>query len=872
VYDLSLPIDAFLPDVVSRLRPPTAASSATCRNLVLVAEPGAGKTTRVPPALIRADGLLPADHPAIVMLQPRRVAARAAAERIAEENNWTLGTEVGYHVRFERRLGPSTRIRVLTEAILSRQLLSDPELPGVGCVILDEFHERSIHCDLALALLREVQLSLRPDLIILVMSATLEAGPVSAFLGNAPILRVPGRTFPVTIEHTVPRGISKPLELQLADAVSTKLPEPGHILCFLPGAEEIRRGLREISRLPNLTDADTLLPLHGSLPFDEQRRAVSPLKGGGRKIILATNIAETSLTIDGVRTVIDTGLSRQIAYDPRRGLERLELGRISKASATQRAGRAGRTAPGTCVRLWSAKEHNELPDFDEPELRRIDLAPTLLTLLAWGVRDVEKFAWFEPPAPESVQAAVRLLEMLGAAQRDTDDRAGLRVTALGRRMSSLPVHPRLARLLVDAEDAGRPDEGALLAAMLSERDFRRRDTSLRHRDRGPRELADSDLTPRLELLDYIQRRNFHPSLEDDEGIDLNLARQILRTRDELKTRSGRRPATNRQSNRDLILPAYPDRVCLRRTTDPSGSTGLMVGGVGVVLDPESAVRHSPLFLALDARQDDRTAARQASISLAHAVTLEDLQATFPESLRRVSSCIYDEAKDKVVGRLQLRYHDLVLEEKDDAKVDDETAAEALAAALLPRLADRLARDDAAQNLLARLTLARTHLASPDHPWPGPDLSVYREELTRSLLGTRRLADFQPADFLRSLLPWPLPQLLDEHVPPTFTVPTGNRIRIDYTPITTGQNPVLPVRLQELFGQTTTPSICRGKIPLTLHLLSPGYKPVQITQDLVSFWKNTYAQVKKDLKARYPKHAWPEDPLSALPVAKGRAQR
>lgn len=839
-----LPIDEHLAEVVSVLR--------RGQNLVLVAEPGAGKTTRVAPAILQS-GLL--GDQSIVMLQPRRVAARASAERIAEERGWRVGEEVGYQVRYERRIGPRTRLRVLTEAILSRQLLSDPELTGVGCVILDEFHERSIHCDLALALVREVQEAVRPDLRIVVMSATLDAGPIATFLGdNTPILRVPGRVFPVTVEHVDRRG--KPAEDILIDtclrAAST---DSGHILAFLPGAEEIRRAERALqSRIP---DCD-VLPLHGTLPFAEQRRAVAP--SPRRKLILATNIAETSLTIDGVTTVIDSGLSRQVHFDPRRGLEKLSLGHISLASATQRMGRAGRTAPGRCFRLWTAREHAELEPFDPPELHRIDLTPTLLMLASWGVSDISKFRFFEPPATLVVETGLRLLRMLGAIHPTTGQ-----ITELGRRMATLPLHPRLARLMVDAVDGGQAEQGATVAAILSERDFRLRDRQTHYRDRGPKEIAISDLLPRMELLDHAVRRGFHVSLESD-GVDPVAARQVAQTRDELLSRTASLKAIPRTVADDLVIAAYPDRVCVRRAADPTA--GLMVGGVGVTLAPECAVRSGELFLALDAREDDRNDRRQAVVSLAHAVSREDLERAFPGALTRRTVCVYDPDKDKVVGRVQLAYSDLILEERDDARVDDDAAAQALAQALLPGLQSRLDRDESAALLLARIALAAAHLPPTDTPWPAAPWDKYLPELTAQLRGCRRLAEFQPAEFIRSLLVWPLDRLLSEHVPEKWQVPTGNLIRIDYT----ASPPVLAVRLQEMFGAARSPSVCGGAVPLLLHLLSPGYKPVQVTRDLVSFWNNTYAQVRKDLRARYPKHSWPDDPWTAPPVAKGRPMK
>lgn len=840
-----LPIDPFLTQVIDALR--------SGRNLVLVAAPGAGKTTRVAPA-IAASGVL--GDGAVVMLQPRRVAARAAAERIAEERGWRVGEEVGYQVRFERRIGPRTGVRVLTEAILSRQLLSDPELSGVGCVILDEFHERSIHCDLALALLREVQEAVRPDLRIIVMSATLDAGPVGAFLGpDTAMLQVPGRTYPVAVEHLERRGLpwEDLLERAVVDAVDGS---EGHVLAFLPGAEEIRRMERAVR--PRLSADIAVLPLHGSLPFEQQRAAIVP--SDRRKVILATNIAETSLTIDGVTTVVDSGLSRQVRFDPKRGLERLELGRISQASATQRAGRAGRTGPGRCVRLWSAKEHQELAAFDPPELRRIDLASTLLTLAAWGVRDVAGFGWFEAPDSAVVERGVRLLRMLGAL----DERGG--VTEMGRRMAGLPLHPRLGRLLVGAVDAGELERGAAAAAVLSERDFRLRDRGLRYTERRPAEVAVSDLETRLELLDHARRRSFHASLED-EGIDPVAARQVVRTRDELAERAKQVPRARGGTGADYLLSAYPDRVCVRRELE--GVSGLMVDGVGVVLAPESGVQRGRLFLALELREDDRQDRRQAEVTLAHAVEEADLERAFPGEVRTVRACAYDDERDKVVGRVQRVYRGLVLETRDDGQVDDSLAAEAIADRLLMQLSERIERDESARQLWARIRLAREYVPAPaGATWPDDNWASRRELVLSVVMGKRRLAEVDVAEVVRRAVVWPLDRLLEEQVPERWQVPTGNRIRIDYTT----RPPTLAVRLQELFGTTRTPSVCGGRVPLVLHLLSPGYKPVQVTQDLVSFWKNTYEQVRKDLRARYPKHAWPEDPLSAAPVAKGRPSR
>src|SRR5688500_5265397 len=598
-----LPIDPHLPQITDAVR--------NSRALVLVAEPGAGKTTRVPPALLRA-GLLGAEHPNLVMLQPRRVAARASAQRIAEENGWELGREVGYHVRFDRKLGPQTRLRVLTEGILTRQLLDDPFLEGVGAVVLDEFHERNLHTDVTVALLREVRQTVREDLVLVVMSATLDAEPVARFLGGCPVVRVPGRTYPINVTYSLPSG--ERLPERVAGAVRDVLDAPtagakDDVLVFLPGADEIRRTMQQLERAAAERDL-LLLPLHGSLPAEEQARALRPARQ--RKIILATNIAETSLTIDGVATVVDSGLARVAGYDAQRGLDRLDLKRISKASATQRAGRAGRTGPGRCVRLWTQREELAMDEYELPEVRRVDLCGTVLALHAWGKPDVRNFGWYEPPPEETLVAAERLLAMLGALDRES----GGSITPLGRSLMELPVHPRLGRLLLGAAEAGRLHEGATVAALLSEKDIL---TGSPFTGGGrPALQGDSDLLYRLDVLAEAERDRFHPSLRD-RGVDPVAARQVAKTRDELLRVARRlKPQRTGASHGDadelllkLPLLAYPDRVCRRRGADPTA--GVMVGGGGVRLAPDTVVKQAEFFLALDARQDERSARREAFV-------------------------------------------------------------------------------------------------------------------------------------------------------------------------------------------------------------------------------------------------------------------
>ena len=851
-----LPIDRYLPEIVERAR--------EHRAVVIVAEPGAGKTTRVPPVLLRA-GVLSAEHPNLVMLQPRRVAARASAERIAQENHWTLGNEVGYHVRFDRKISPATRLRVLTEGILTRQLLDDPFLEGIGAVVLDEFHERSLHTDIAAALLREVQQTVREDLILVVMSATLEAGPVSKLLGNCPVVRVEGRTFPVQISYRgVPAGAAKaPLSQRVAQAVDEAIrngPAGGDVLAFLPGAEEIRRSARHLE--PLATGENLLvLPLHGSLPPEEQTRALRP--ADRRKIILATNIAETSLTIDGVDTVIDSGLARVAGYDPRRGLDRLELKQISKASATQRAGRAGRTSPGRCVRLWSERDEQAMEDYELPEVRRVDLCGTVLALHAWGKSDVRAFGWYEPPPEETLASAERLLEMLGALE-------GGAITHLGRQLMSIPAHPRIARLMLAAAEEGLLEQGAAIAALLSEKDILLTDFS-DPRQRGPATIGSSDLLIRLESLAAAERARFAGHLRS-AGIDPIAARQIARLRDEFLriarrlVRRSHQPGDENQLLK-LALYAYPDRVVRRREKDPSAGT--MVGGGGVRLAPESVVHLGEYFLALDARDDQRSPTREALVRIASRIEPQWLEELFPGQIRRERKVIYDEQRDRVVARTSMSYRDLPLHEDRDVPIDREQAADVLAEALRPMAVDIFQTDDAAREWLARLALLRKHI--PEHPWPVLNDDELRDILASAAIGKWSIQEVRQAPLvplLQARLRYPLDRLLAQYAPEVITVPSGSGIRVSYSK---GERPVLAVRLQEVFGWIDTPRLAAGRVPILLHLLGPNFRPVQITDDLRSFWATTYFQVRKDLRVRYPKHSWPEDPLAAKAQAKGRSR-
>lgn len=842
-----LPIDPLIPEIVSALRTSTGA--------VVLAPPGAGKTTRIPPALAAAPWLRRSEHPAVVLLQPRRVAARAAAARIGEEQGWRLGHEVGYHIRFDNRTTPRTRVRVLTEGILTRQIQSDPFLEGIGCVILDEFHERSIHTDLALALLREVQTTVREDLRIVVMSATMDPRPVARFLGDVPVFDSPGRIFPVEIRY-LERPDSAPVWEKAASAVRRALDVPasdsGHVLVFLPGIGEIRRTeglLRE-------SGAD-LHVLHSSVPADEQDRTLRP--SPRRKVILATNIAETSLTIDGVRTVIDSGLVRVLVHDARLGIDRLELRRISRASATQRSGRAGRTAPGRCLRLWTDAEQSALEEHAPPEIHLIDLASMVLTLRAYGVRDLDRFNWFEPPRPENLARAERFLAMLGATAPDGT------LSPLGRRLASLPLHPRLGRLLLAGADAGLPREAATLAALLSERDILASPHESRRREAGWE--GNSDLLDRLEAFE----RGRHSPAFDTQAV-----RAVERVRDELTDLVRRQhgvpmtPSLPRdEALRRALLLAYPDRVTVRRPHDPA--RGLMVGGRGIVLEPSSVVRRAPLFLSLDPRDPVSGDTTESRVSLASAVEAEWLEESFPHLLERRLASRFDPERGRVLTHRQTVFAGLVVRETGARPSDDpEGTARALYEHLRRDPAALFEADEEVARWLARVRLLRS--AMPELGLPDFTSECLDDILREACAGATSLDQVRGAELLAHLenrLTWPQRSALDEHAPKALEVPSGNRIRLQYP---ADGPPVLAVRIQELFGLPENPRVAAGRVPVVLHLLGPNYRPVQVTSDLRSFWNTTYAEVRKELRARYPRHPWPEDPWNAPAVSVGGRRR
>jgi ATP-dependent helicase HrpB len=831
------------------------------RAAVVVAPPGSGKTTRIPPALLEA-GVLRDGR--LLVLQPRRIAARAAAARIASERGWTLGREVGYQVRFENRSGRETRIHVITEGILTRRLQGDPFLDGVCGIVLDEFHERSIHTDLAIALLREVRETVRADLAVIVMSATLDPEPVSRFLGGCPVVTAEGRPFPVEVSY-LERPDRSPLHELTARALRDSWKDSsGHALVFLPGIGEIRHVAREIEGFAHAAGA-LVTPLHGSLTLDQQEEALRP--SARRKVVLATNIAETSLTIDGVDLVIDGGLARILRSDPRHGIDRLEVVRISKRSAEQRAGRAGRLGPGRAVRLWTRAEHAALPDEEVPEVRRVDLASVVLELRSWGAADPRAFRWFEAPDAAVLERAEELLLALGAISA----RRGA-LTAEGKLLLAIPAHPRISRMLIAAHEAGRLAEGAALAALIEEKDIVAGDAgwapSRRAGEKRP-ESGPSDLLVRLDLLEEAERLGFRRERLAPLGVDAAAARGAARARD-LVLRAAREslggektfgagPSARAGETALLraLLHGYPDRVCRRRAK--GSDRARMTGGRGVVLARESVVRDEDLFLAVDLEEGAPGERLEARVWMASAVRRAWIEEDFPAFVREWTETAFDPALEKVRAFAAVRYRDLPLEEPRELRPDPAEAEKALAEAARERAEELFASGEESASWLQRVRWLREWM--PELELPAFGAEELRGPAAAACAGRTSLAEVRRSDLagvLKGSLSREQLAAVERHAPVEIEIPSGRKVRLTYEP---GRPPVLAARLQELFGLERTPALAGGRAPVLLHILGPNYRPVQITQDIESFWRTTYAQVRKDLRARYPKHAWPEDPRS-----------
>lgn len=826
----SLPIDEILPALVEQLsrRP----------NLVVQAPPGAGKTTRIPLALLDQSWLA---GRRIIMLEPRRLAARAAARRMAETLGEEVGETVGYRVRLDTKVGPKTRIEVVTDGVFTRMLQNDATLDGVGAVLFDEFHERSLDADLALALCLEAQGALRDDLRLIVMSATLDGEAVARLLGDAPIVTSQGRAFPVDIRY-----LDKQPTGSIEDAVALTIrralvSETGSQLVFLPGMREIRKVESLIGELPKDVD---LAVLHGDLARDEQDRAIAPSPAGRRKIVLSSAIAETSLTIEGIRVVIDSGLARAPRFDPRRGMTELATIKVSRASADQRAGRAGRLEPGICFRMWTEADQRLLKAQTSPEIEAADLAPLALELAVWGVADAASLPWMTLPPVAALAQARDLLMRLAALEPSG------RIASHGRAMAQLGVHPRLAHMMLTAKQAGEGPLAAAVAAVLSERDILRSAPGTR----------DSDVKARVDLL-VRERTDLPHGLTIDRGALANVrasAKQLART---LKVPDRIESAA---ATAEMVALAYPDRIGQRR----SGSTGQyrLSNGTGAAfrsVEPLAACD----YLAI-AELDG--AGPEAKIGRATALTLSEIEQAFGDQIETVAAIAWDAREEIVVARRERRFGALVLAQERLANA----APEQLAAAMLDGVRTlglaALPWSREAESFRQRVLFLRRQFGEE---WPDLSNEALTEDLADWLgpyLGgiTRRgqLSKLNMLEILRARLDWSQLQALDELAPTHLDVPSGSRIPLDYE---TGEDPVLAVRLQELFGLTETPRIAGGRFALLIHLLSPARRPIQVTRDLASFWTNTYEEVKRDLKGRYPKHYWPDDPLIAEPTARAK---
>ena len=879
-FDSPLPIDAVLDELARTL--------AANNTGVLVAPPGAGKTTRVPLALLDAPWL---KAKKIIVLEPRRIAARASAERMARTLGERVGETVGYRVRFGSKVSRATRIEVVTEGIFSRQILDDPELSGVAAVLFDEFHERSLDADLGLALARDAQTGLREDLRILVMSATLDGARVAKLLGDAPVIESEGRAFPVETRY-LGRKADLQLERQMADAIAAALrADPGSVLAFLPGAAEIRRTQNFLGERVHDHTIE-IVPLFGALDAGVQDRAIAPAPKGHRKVVLATSIAETSLTIEGLRIVVDSGMARIPRYEPDIGLTRLETVRASRAAVDQRRGRAGRTEAGICYRLWDEPQTASLAAYTQPEILSADLSSLVLDLAQWGVSDPAALAFLDPPPAPALKEARSLLRELGALDADG------RITDEGESLRALALPPRLARMIVDSHRFGAGEEAAEIAAILTERGLGGDSVDLEfrldqfRRDRSPRASSARSLAQRWasQVAASGATGLSAPSPLVGEGRGGGSTRAVSACgtptptlESELRSprtpqgggESKRSPQINRgdvASNDDelstgaMLAFAFPDRIARNR----GNGSFLLANGRGASVEQTSALAKAT-YLAV---AELTGTAAQGRILLAAPITLAEVEARFADEITTADEISFDRNAMALRARRKRTLHAITLSEAPLAVTPSAETARVLADGLIAAGFDRLPWSKAARQWRDRVMfLRKAERGRIENPWPDLSddaLAARREDwLAPALYDKTALKDLSAGDLsdaLMALLPWELRTRLEREAPTHFEAPTGTALAIDYE---AEQGPTIAVRLQELFGLNTHPSIAGGKVPLVLELLSPAHRPVQVTRDLPGFWAGSYAAVRSDLRGRYPRHPWPDDPASALPTRRAK---
>ncbi len=834
-----LPIEAVLEDVHKALSENASA--------VLQAPPGAGKTTCIPLHLLKASWL---GERKILLLAPRRLAARAAAGRMADLLQENVGQTVGYRVRLDSRISAATRIEVVTEGVLTRMLQSDPSLDGIGLVIFDEFHERSLDADLGLALCLDMQGVLNPELRLLIMSATIETAPIAALLDDAPVITCPGRSFPVETRYVGRHTPAFSRAAVGAAVLSAVRSESGSILVFLPGAAEIRQ-VAQLLEQADLGPDWIIAPLFGNLPRSSQDRAILAAPAGKFKIVLATSIAETSLTIEGIRLVVDCGLQRVARFDVRSGLTRLVTLPVSRAAADQRRGRAGRTGPGNCLRLWSRHGHRTLPAAHKPEILEADLTGLALELAIWGLDDPRRLRWLDPPSSSAFDSAGRLLRSLGALNEDG------RISDHGSRMAALPTHPRLAHMILAADSLGRGGVACDLAALLSERDVVRFDSG----------RTDADMRVRLDLVQAARRKQ--PLAYPAATIDFSAVRRVVRAADNLRRRlEGRAGAGDAASIGRLLAWAYPDRVARRRST--GRGTFLLANGRGAFLDPVEPLAGEAFVIAVELDGNRRN----ARIYRAAACDPDILMTQFADQVQWAETVAWDPRRRVVAAQRDLKLGALTLRSEPLAAPDSDLLLAALLDGIRHQGLDCLPWTRALRSWQNRVCFLQRS-ADGRQQWPDVSddglLKHLEQWLAPYLTGITRLRDLARIELkkaLAAMLSYQQRRLMDKLAPTHLTVPSGSRIPIDYS----GDVPVLAVRLQEMFGLCQTPAVAGGRQSLLIHLLSPAGRPVQITRDLAGFWQTGYPAVKKELKGRYPKHYWPDDPLQAQATARVRPKR